>query len=1093
MTEIRDLVRRLAATAEFAAAGQAVRAGGTFACGGLWGAADALLLAALHAASPGGTFLVVTPDEERADDLARDLAIFAGDEERVGVLPPAGAPPGETAAIDHAAEAARLLALERLLDGVAPPFLVAPVGALLTGVVPRERLRGARLRVRAGERLDPAAFAETLLRAGFSRVPMVEAPGEFALRGGIVDVFPLSRETPWRVELFGDEVESIRRFEPGTQRSVERADSFSLTLLPAAELMRPAPSESLPDYLPPGFTLVLSDEEGVRERVDRLDARREGGDGAARYAGLLAHGGARCRLSLTSRPPPPGAPGVALPVRSVTGSAKGLPELEEMLEVLAERLRTVLLFANNDAEAARLESFLSGAEFPGVEKVSVLVGRLSRSFSLPDLGVAVLSHDDVFDRYRLRRPARRPPAAPIADFVDLRSGDFVVHVAHGIGVYRGLKRIAKGTQTEEFLKVEFADGVAVYVPVSKASLVQKYIGARDFKPRLSRVGGVAWERQKEKVAEAVRDLAADLLELQAVRAAKPGISFPPDDRMQHEFEASFQYEDTPDQVEAGAAIKADMQAPRPMDRLLCGDVGYGKTELAIRAAFKAVSAGKQVAVLVPTTVLAQQHYQTFSQRLVDYPVLVEVLSRFRSDREQKEVVERTARGAVDVLIGTHRLLSPDVEFADLGLVIVDEEQRFGVEHKNRLRHLRKTVDVLTMTATPIPRTLHMSMLGIRDISTLQSPPPGRQAIRTEVIEWSDQRIRQAILRELDRDGQVFFVHNRVETIERTARQLATIVPEARIATVHGQMGERDLEARMLEFIRGEADILVATTIIESGLDIPNANTIFIDRADILGLAELHQLRGRVGRYRHRAFCYLILPPYRVPTVAERRIRAVEEYQELGAGFRIAMRDLEIRGAGNILGPQQSGHIATVGYEMYCSLLEEAVKELRAEVRDDRTDPFIEIDVGARLPAEYVADERQRIEVYRKLSRAPEEEVLARVVEEAEDRFGALPPEAALLVHLARVRILASGLGITHVVRAGRDRVAIRPRDVPFLARRLRGLGGRVRVIDERTVHLLLADPREEGAALLADLEASFRRGLPPPPGRVRMPAEGRPD
>ncbi|MHC4860602.1 MAG: transcription-repair coupling factor, partial [Planctomycetota bacterium] len=744
-------------------------------------------------------------------------------------------------------------------------------------------------------------------------------------------------------------------------------------------------------------------------------------------------------------------------------------DLEELLEEVVRANRLTLLFANNTAEVARLSELLDEATFPGVDSIEVRAGRLSRSFQLPKTGLAVLSHDDLFDRYRLRRVPRRAPSIPVQDFVDLKPGDHVVHLSHGIGIYRGIERIVKRGVTEEFLKVEFAGSVRVFVPVSKANLVQKYVGSREFRPRLSKVGGVTWSRQKDRVREAVKDMAAELLELQAVRAAKPGIAYPTDDRMQREFEGSFLYEDTPDQIEAMSSIKEDMQVPRPMDRLLCGDVGYGKTELAVRAAFKTVAAEKQVAVLVPTTVLAQQHYQTFSERLVDYPVLLEVLSRFRSRKQQQLIVSRTSQGLVDILIGTHRLLSPDVRFADLGLVIVDEEQRFGVEHKTRLRQLRRTVDVLTMTATPIPRTLHMSLLGIKDISTLATAPQGRQSIQTEVVNFDEALIRRGILREMNRSGQVFFVHNRVETIDRASRRLGRLVPEARFAVVHGQMNESELESRMLAFIRGEVDVLVTTTIIESGLDIPNANTIFIDRADRFGLAELHQLRGRVGRYRHRAYCYLVLPKHRVSTVAERRIRAVEEFQELGAGFRIAMRDLEIRGAGNILGTQQSGHIAAVGYDLYCQLLEDAVRELKDEPRVDRIDPFVEIDVGAHLPADYVPDERQRIEVYRKLARASSEEALSIAVAEVEDRFGRLPEPARLLLELARVRILAARLHVEHLVRAARDRVLLRPRDMQRLTRRLQRIRDRVRVVDERTVHLLLEDPSEDGFELLADL------------------------
>jgi transcription-repair coupling factor (superfamily II helicase) len=1075
LVALRDLLARFRDTPEAREIGRGIADRREIVAAGLWGASDALLLATLK---PEGATLVVTPDEDSAEDLAQDLRIFLEDEDAARIFPAfdsfeANGASAAGSELEYGTLAGRLLLLQQLLDREAPRFLVATAAAVLQPVPDPGDLARARRKVARGDRLDLGAFQRALTNAGFNRTPMVEAPGEFSVRGGILDVFPLSREAPYRVEMFDDEVDSIRQFEPGSQRSVGETDSFQLTLLEPGRMTRPDRGAGLLDYLGEGRQAVVAEERRIREWVEGVD-QRSGGSGLTRRLGkLLSALGRVGGVSLTSGPVPAGREGVAVPVRSVTGSARNAEDMQRILEELTGVANLVLLFGNNDSEQARLTELLDEMDFPGRDRVEVRVGRLSRSFFLPELGLAFLSHDQLFDRYRLRRAPRRAPSAPVTDFVDLKKGDHVVHLAHGIGVYRGLERIVKRGQTEEFLKVEFADGVKVYVPVTKASLVQKYIGARDFQPRLSKVGGVTWGRQKDRVREAVKDLAADLLELQAIRAAKPGIPYPEDDRMQREFEGSFLYEDTPDQIEAGSAIKLDMQAPRPTDRLLCGDVGYGKTELAIRAAFKAVCAGKQVAVLVPTTVLAQQHFQTFTDRLVDYPVIVEALSRFRSAKEQKSIVERTGMGTVDILIGTHRLLSKDVRFADLGLVIIDEEQRFGVAHKTRLRQLRKMVDVLTMTATPIPRTLHMALLGIKDISTLSTPPPGRQSIQTEVIEFHEDLIRTAFLREINRGGQIFFVHNRVETIEQMAKKLAGIVPEARYAVVHGQMKERELEKRMLAFIRGEVDVLVTTTIIESGLDIPNANTIFLDRADRFGLAEMHQLRGRVGRYRHRAYCYLIVPSRRVSTIAERRIRAVEEFQDLGAGFRIAMRDLEIRGAGNILGSQQSGHIAAVGYELFCQLLDEAVRALTDEGADDRTDPYIELDVGARLPAGFVPDEKQKIEVYKLISRAPSEEDLRTAVEEVRDRFGPLPEEAELLVTVARVRLLAAELRVDHIVRPERDRVLLRPRDMRRLLERLSPVADRVRVVDDHTVHLLLSDRRLTGEDLLDDIRRAL--------------------
>ncbi len=552
--------------------------------------------------------------------------------------------------------------------------------------------------------------------------------------------------------------------------------------------------------------------------------------------------------------------------------------------------------------------------------------------------------------------------------------------------------LEKNGQREEHLILEFGGGTRVYVPASKIDLVQKYVGGSRADPELSRLGGTSWQRKKEKVQAAVMDLASEMVELQAMREAQPGVSFPPDSEWQREFEAAFPYQETPDQLTSMNEIKRDMQRSRPMDRLVCGDVGYGKTELAMRAAFKTIDNGRQVAVLVPTTVLAEQHYRTFSQRLAEYPFVVDTISRFRSAAEQKRVIERLAVGGVDIIIGTHRLVSQDVRFKDLGLAIIDEEQRFGVEHKERLKKLRQTVDVLTLTATPIPRTLHLSLLGIRDISNLETPPQGRLAIETRIVRFDPQLIRHAILRELNREGQIYFVHNRVQNIREIADKIQKIVPEARIAIGHGQMGEHELEAAMSKFVRREVDILVATTIIESGLDIPNANTIFINQADNYGLADLHQLRGRVGRYKHRAYAYLVLDSERAITPdAGRRLKAIEEFTELGAGFKIAMRDLEIRGAGNILGTQQSGHIAAVGYELYCQLLENAVRSLKNMPVKTHLEVTLDLPWPAVLPREYVPGQKQKIEVYRRLAR------IRRL-----ERLGGLPPRVA--------RSLRSGAG-----------------------------------------------------------------------------------
>ena len=601
------------------------------------------------------------------------------------------------------------------------------------------------------------------------------------------------------------------------------------------------------------------------------------------------------------------------------------------------------------------------------------LGHLRAGFRLVPQRIALVSGGELFHRTELHRSARRKLGRVIDSFLELREGDYVVHLSHGIGRYRGLKLLEKEGQVEEHLILEFQEQTKIYVPASKIELVQKYVGGAKSKPTLAKIGGRSWTRQKQAAEEAVNDLAADMLHLQAARATRPGISFAVDTPWQQEFDAAFPYRETRDQLSAIASIKRDMLQSRPMDRLLCGDVGFGKTEVAMRAAFKAVDSGYQVAVLVPTTILAEQHLRTFRDRMAAFPFTIAALSRFSTPAQQKRVLSALTVGAVDIVIGTHRLAQHDVQFANLGLLIIDEEQRFGVEVKERLKALRHTIDVLTMTATPIPRTLHLSLLGVRDISNLETPPDDRLAVETRVTRFEPELLRHAILRELNRGGQIFFVHNRVHDIEKVAGHLNQIVPEARIAIGHGQMPEHELEKVMVDFVHHRFDLLLATTIVESGLDIPNANTIFIDEADRYGLADLHQLRGRVGRYKHRAYCYLLVEPHKhLSAQATRRLRAIEEFSDMGAGFAIAMRDLELRGAGNILGTQQSGHIAVVGYELYCELLEQAVRRLKKLPPKESVDVEVDLPGEAYLPRTYVPDMRLKIDLYRRLARVADQ-------------------------------------------------------------------------------------------------------------------------
>jgi transcription-repair coupling factor (superfamily II helicase) len=662
--------------------------------------------------------------------------------------------------------------------------------------------------------------------------------------------------------------------------------------------------------------------------------------------------------------------------------------------------------------------------------------------------------------------------------LDFRPGETVVHANRGIAAFRGLERGETDGVEKEFLRLEFREGAHLLVPLDNADLVRRYVGVGEAGPHLSPVSGRGWGKKKLRVTDAVKGLARELLQIQAVRSARPGIAYPPDSAWQVEFENAFPFEETPDQLRAAEDIKRDMEASRPMDRLVCGDVGYGKTEIAMRAAFKAVNAGRQVAVLVPTTILAEQHYQTFRERFGSYPFFVEMISRFRTDAEQRHILSETAEGRVDLLIGTHRLIQPDVRFQNLGLVIIDEEQRFGVRHKEHLKGLRAVVDVLTLTATPIPRTLHLSLLGLRDISNLTTPPPGRQAIETKILRFDPLRVAEAIRREVDREGQVFFVHDRVETIPRMQKVLEELVPEARVGAVHGQMPKSVLRSRMGRFLDGEIEVLLTTTIIESGVDIPNVNTIFINNAHNFGLADLHQLRGRVGRFNRKAFAYLLLPrKLPIREIAEKRVRVVEEYSDLGAGFRIALRDMEIRGAGNIIGRDQSGHIAQVGYDMYCRLLRQAARQFKEPGAPVRTDVSCDLPVDTAVPEAYAGSVRMRLWIHYRLSAATGPEDLTRARHEVTDRFGPPPEPVENLFRLARMKLWAGEAGVVSVVTGGKAvyvEFESHDRAVEFL-KKVEPKRWKERVYEEATALLLPPPASRKGPGLLAYLTKRFQK------------------
>ncbi|MBN2577832.1 MAG: transcription-repair coupling factor [Pirellulales bacterium] len=911
-----------------------------------------------------------------------------------------------------------------------------------------ETLHRQSRRLRVGEELRVEALTRWLAENGFQNLPAVELPGEFSVRGGIVDIFAPDWLDPVRAEFFGDAIESLRRFEVSSQRSLGEIDTVEVTVLPPGVSDR----AHLTDYLPPRSWFLLLEplelEQQGRHYLERLDHPAELHDVAGvlreayRFPSISAAAVAGGSLETTCR----------LKIESVERFSGDINRVRGELDEAGQG-QEVFVVCQTEAEARRLGDIFSDTRAAREKRLHFPLGTLHNGFRLVPERIVLVSSGELFCRTELRRPVRRRLTRAIDSFLELREGDLVVHVAHGIARYRGLKLLDSGGQVEEHLELEFQGRTKLYVPSSKIGLVQKYVGGTRSRPRLAKLTGRLWQRQKERVRESVAALAAGMLQIQAARLTRPGIAFPDDTEWQREFDASFPYHETSDQLATIDAIKTDMRQPRPMDRLLCGDVGFGKTEVAMRAAFKTVDAGYQVAVLVPTTVLCEQHHRTFTERMAEFPFQIAALSRFATRRRQAEILEKLAAGAVDIVIGTHRLAQGDVRFRNLGLVILDEEQRFGVEVKERLKTLRQIVDVLTMTATPIPRTLHMSLLGLRDISNLETPPEDRLAVETRVQRFDPELIRPAVLRELNRGGQIFFVHNRVEDIEILGRRLRQIVPEARLAIAHGQMPEHDLERAMLKFVDHEIDLLLATTIVESGLDIPNANTIFIDEADRYGLADLHQLRGRVGRYKHRAYCYLLLDPNKpLSSAAIKRLRAIEEFSDIGAGFAIAMRDLEIRGAGNILGTEQSGHIATVGYELYCSLLEQAVQQLKHLPPKETVDVNVDLPGQGYLPRSYVPDMRLKIDLYRRLARVGNIEELTDFRTELIDRFGPPPADAEHLLTLAEIRIFAHAWGI--------DSIHLEDPYVVFTytsAEKIRRLalreGGKLRVVDNRSAYL----------------------------------------
>ena len=1002
---------------------------------GLPGSSPALLVAALARRLPQRVFVVVTATPTDAERWLADARALAGDV--AALYPQREALGAEEPHLEIAGE--RIETVESLLSGrVRILITTARATAERTGVP--AALEATRLVLQAGDgprALGPGGLTEIVRRLGemgYDRVPRVTEVAQFSVRGGILDVYGFGMASPARVEWWGDEVVSLRTFDLDSQRSGEPIER--VTILPvstegatttvgvqhAASVQR----QSLLDLLPSDALLVLEQESALAQEVDRAwaeaehhleIARRLGEEPPARAELFVAPERWRGELaafgSLALNAPDVATRFPLTPPESVDRDIKRLRRL------VAAGPPTVIL-CDNEGQLERLEELL------GTEAATLAIGALDGGFVLPAL--RVLTDHEIFRRARrLRRPRRYREASPTAAARALQAGDYVVHLEHGIGLYRGIQTIAVGSEggTLEVAVVEYEGGDRLNVPLYRLDQLEPYRAAGNGDtppPKLHRLGATTWQRQRDKTRAAIRQMAAELLDLYGRRQLATGFAFPPDTAWQRELESAFLYEDTPDQRRAAEEVKRDMERARPMDRLLVGDVGYGKTEVALRAAFKAVQAGKQVAVLAPTTILAEQHGRTFRERLADYPVRIDVLSRFRNPRDTQRVVQGLEQGSVDLVIGTHRLLSRDVRFHDLGLLIVDEEHRFGVRHKERLKALKLAVDVLTLTATPIPRTLHLSLAGLRDLTLLETPPKDRSPVLTFIEPWDDALIEEALARELDRAGQVYFVHNRIETIDTIAERVRALgPPRARIAVAHGRLKEAELDDVMARFVRAEVDILVSTMIVESGLDVPNANTMIVNRADQLGLAQLYQLRGRVGRSHRRAYCYLLAPDL-VDADAEERLRVLEHHTDLGSGYRIALRDLELRGAGNLLGGEQSGHAQAVGFDMYLRWLQETVDALKGGegVAGSATfaPPEVILDRPAHLPDAYVPDAAAKLDLYRRLARAGRPCEIQAVREELRDRFGPLPDDAQRLLLVSELRALGAQAGLELVLVKG---------------------------------------------------------------------------
>ena len=1054
------------------------------------------------------SMVVVTHSDVDAKNLYEDLSFYTTD---VFYFPVREVVFYNVDAISGDLRWARLKVIKEILQNERKKIIVTSIDALTSLYTPKEYYLRYSMIIKTGDDIDLKEISKSLLQCGYERVEVVEGKGEFSFRGGILDVFPPTSAYPYRVELFGDEVDSIRTFNTESQRSIEKVEEFSI--FPSKEVIvddecrsRAVQNineelkkvianvskenkesvekikgivgkniellnntyyfETIDSYLPffyekldsffdylQGYTFVVDDfkrSSGKMESIyyefneNYMSFLQRGDILPSQNSLLLNKGELESKLENSS----------LITLSSFLNKSDGLfntvdigfeevtlnkynGQLNMLIEDIQERkekkYKTVILAGTRPRGERLVKTLMEKGIFStykdSIDKIEagevvITFGNLLRGFDYPELELSIISDKDIFGETRRKRSGkavRKKGVAKITSFAELKPGDYVVHANHGIGVYKGIKQMAAGGTTRDYLDIVYDKGDKLYVPVDQLDLVQKYIGSEGNSPKINKLGGAEWQKAKAKARKSINEIAQDLVKLYAARATLKGHSFGKDTEWQRQFEDEFPYEETPDQLASLEEIKSDMESDKPMDRLLCGDVGYGKTEVAIRAAFKAVMDGKQVALLVPTTILADQHYNNFIKRFSDFPIKIDMISRFRTPKQQKATLQALKEGNVYILIGTHRLVSKDIVFKDLGLLIVDEEQRFGVAQKEKIKGMKKNVDVLTLSATPIPRTLHMSLTGVRDISVIETPPEDRYPIQTYVVEQNDQLIRDAILREIGRGGQVYFVYNRVESIDSMANYIRDLVPECKVGIMHGQMTEKELETEMIAFMNKEYDVLVCTTIIETGIDISNVNTMIVHNADKMGLSQLYQLRGRVGRANRIAYAYFIYTKDKILTeVAEKRLKALKDFTELGSGFKIAMRDLEIRGAGNMMGSSQHGHMASIGYDLYCRMLEDTIKLIKGEIENEPIETSVDIKVDAFIPSSYITDEIQKIEVYKKIAAIENINDFMEIKSELEDRYSSIPDSVYNLMDIAYIKSICKGLYIEDIKETAKE-------------------------------------------------------------------------